>query len=79
MSPLKIEIMLHYYAFAGDFRDGSLDAPAVQSGLGEMVHFGLLVEGVEPHYSITERGRAYVEALKEVKLPIKETIWVQPK
>lgn len=82
MSPLKIQIMLHYYALADDFRNGDFSAPAVIEALETFVRQGMLRATAfgrqrgEPAYKITDKGRAYVEALKAVPLPVSR--WVIP-
>lgn len=34
MSPLEIEILLHYYYCPGDYQDGDFSAPAAESNRG---------------------------------------------
>ena len=70
MTPLQINILLHYYACANDFRDGDFDAPAVREELQRFYSEGLLATGTYPvMHAITDRGRVYAEALQEVPLP----------
>ena len=83
MSPLEIEIMLHYYTTPGQYgrdRDGGhcpSDAPAVRDSLMELAKAGLLSYVKDGNgYQIADRGMAYVEFLKEVPLPIHK--WVLP-
>ena len=84
MSPLEIEILLHYYqCFPTDFRDGNFCEPAVEDAIERFRDTHNLLEPTqsmdvchEPHYQITERGRVFVEALCNVPLPIK--MWVVP-
>ena len=74
MTPLEIEIMLHYYCRCDDYRGGDLSTPAVKSALTNFVDNEFLewrrVEvadvgaALTSAYKITERGRVYVEALK---------------
>lgn len=82
MSPLEIEILLHYYCIGGEYRDGDHSAPAVRDALDSFVEVdGLLTRITESdltiRHEITARGRAHVEALKSLPLPIQ--IWVTPK
>lgn len=85
MTPIEIEIMLHYYSRANDFRDGDFNAPAVEVALAKLVNVGLLAHGpnlrvrgyLPTHYHITEGGEVYVRALKAVPLPVRQ--WVMPK
>lgn len=73
MSPLEIEILLHYHYTYRDFRDGDFSALAVQAALQKFVNEDLLVscpvvKGQES-YRITERGIAHVRALCDLPLP----------
>ncbi len=79
MSPLKIRIMLHYYAIPRPY-DGTARAGQF---ISELVADGLLASAIvsspqpgDRDYNLTPRGEAYVEALIEMPLPI-ET-WVIP-
>lgn len=87
MTPLEIEIVLHYYCSHTDYgRDKGggncpSDAPAVVEALGDLVRSGLIelsgsLLAPEPRYLIADRGSAYVEFLKEMPLPVSK--WVMP-
>ncbi len=80
MTPLQIEMLLHYYSRADDYRDGDFSAPAVQEALEGFKRDELLAadQAGPPRtcYVITERGRVYVEALRAVPMP--ERRWVMP-
>lgn len=82
MTPFEISIMLHYYTRVDDFRCGDFSAQAAGDALTSFLDLGLLREvpytegGRAADYGITDRGRAYVEALKAVPLPIQK--WVMP-
>jgi hypothetical protein len=81
MTPLKISILLHYYACGDDFRGGDFSAPAVREAISEFTASDLLAptpleSDNGPEFTITERGRVYVEALRAVPLPEKR--WVVP-
>src|SRR3990167_7355510 len=83
MSPLEIEILLHYYYCQGDYQDGDFSAPAVKNAIERFRDEYNLVEPTQsmdvyhdPHYRITERGRVFVEALCNMPLPVKT--WVMP-
>ncbi len=41
MTPLEIDILIHYYACADDFRD--LDAPAIREAIDKFVGEGILL------------------------------------
>ena len=79
MTPLQLEILLHYYACANDFRDGDFSAPAVREAIDRFKDGEMLTiddgKGVAT-YMLTERGRVYVEAVLAVPLP--ERRWVMP-
>lgn len=85
MTPLQIDILLHYYGAASDYRDGDFSAPAVRDAIEGFERDQLLVpakarDGFAAErgqvYVIAERGRVYVEALCDVPLP--ERRWVMP-
>ena len=83
MSPLEIEILLHYYRCPTDYRDGDFSAPDVQDAIERFRDTHNLLEPThsmdefcEPHYTITERGHVFVEALCNMPLPVKT--WVMP-
>ena len=80
MTPLQIEMLLHYYSRADDYRDGDFSAPAVREALEGFKRDELLAaDQADPPrtcYVITERGRVYVEALRAVPMP--ERRWVMP-
>ncbi len=80
MTPLEIEMLLHYYSRTNDYRDGDFSAPAVRNALEWFKREEFLAtDKAEPPktcYVIAERGRVYVEALKSVPMP--ERRWVMP-
>jgi hypothetical protein len=81
MSPLGIEILLHYHCRADDYRNGDHTAPAVK----EIFHWFLMEdmlrhEGFTPEYfecghrlkaryALTSRGKAFVDYLQAIPLP----------
>jgi len=75
MTPLQIEIMLHYYAMGDDYRECDFSAPAVREAIDnfilvtEMLRASTPEEGYDPAYRITDKGRAYVDYLCSVPLP----------
>lgn len=88
MTPLGIEILLHYYCRADDYRNGDHSEPAVRELLEYFVSDGLLdfngfgVErfpngAVKARYSVTPRARMYVEFLQDVPFPTQK--WLMPK
>lgn len=81
MSPLMIEILLHYFARTNDYRDGDFSASAVRDAITWFHEHEHLLEQtpVGPRhaaYVLTDRGRVYVEALLSVPLPVQK--WVMP-
>ena len=87
MTPLEIDIILHYYAIAEDYRGGDHSAPAVGEAIKRFISADMLRPATPnpedrllavrpPAYVVTERGRIYVEALQAVPLPIQK--WVMP-
>ena len=84
MTPLEIEILLHYYTRSNDYRDGDFSFPAVRETLDcfredlNLIEYWPEDDNTRPDqtYRLTERGRIYAEALKAVPLPIQ--IWVMP-
>lgn len=91
MSPLKIKMLLHYYASARDYRDEEpacrARSPAVTEALEDM-QCAELIMVTNPgwggqntgerrsEWSVTDKGRAMVEHLCAVKVPVCK--WVQP-
>lgn len=75
MTPLHIEIMLHYYDYERD-RDfpgsNGINSGPMRREFGALVEEGLLK--LNP-YEITAKGRAYVEQLCKVEPPTKQ-VWV---
>ena len=75
MTPLMIEILLHYYSCARDYRNGDFSAPAVREAIdwfrGEA---GMLnthsVRDSDATYSLTDKGKFYVEYLLSIPIPV---------
>jgi hypothetical protein len=81
MTPLEIQIALHYYVSPTDFREGDFSAPAVRSAIDRFQACDLLRvrkagENGDACYVATPRLNAYVEKLKSIELPIQR--WVYP-
>lgn len=80
MTPLEIEILLHYHCCASDYRDGDFSAPAVREAMDRFVATGLLREVWNLQRSIryepTEGCRVFVEALCRAPAPVQK--WVIP-
>jgi DNA-binding PadR family transcriptional regulator len=79
MTPNDIEVMLHCYISPEPHP--RQDAPAVQDSLQRCLLKGLIVrkeEGPDDVYEVTEGGRLYIEALRNVPLPERVTVWRMP-
>lgn len=87
MTPLEIEILMHYGTRMDDYRGGDHSAPAVKEAIsrfmeeGLLTHQGFTVERfddgtLKARYAVTERCRFYLEELCKVPLPIQK--WVMP-
>ena len=76
MTPLEISIVLHYYAFITDYRDGDFSAPAVADAIQMFLSSEILAlrSGIGRRYDLTQKGQTLVAALKAVPLPT--TKWV---
>lgn len=71
MTPLQITMMLHYYAIAEPYalRDRQhANSSAVEHQRACLIRKGLLVSDIDSpsHYRTTDRGKAYITALREV-------------
>jgi len=80
MSPLGIEILLHYHCRVDDFRSGDFSAPAVRDLIDAFTSEGMLIPNATPGYhrtyQLSERGETYVNALCRVPYPINK--WCMP-
>ena len=82
MTPIQIEIMLHYHCRTTNYGEdkGNGDAPAVVRAIREFLENGMLelnpgtgkIPFPSPNLRIGERGKAYVMALLCVPLPVCE-------
>lgn len=84
MSPFEIGVILHYHCRVGDHEIVTRPPPIGPSTLDWFLKEELLrpTRDDEQHidhpavFSITPRGRAYVEALQALPLPVQ--VWVIP-
>lgn len=81
MTPLAIDILLHYHTRPGEYgeRDNNSQAPAVQSEITRMLYNELLTFHDTDHGAsmvITDKGNAYVRGL--CNMPFPEQHWVIP-
>lgn len=78
ITPLHIEIMLHYNCGTSDYRDGDFSAPAVSNSINELYRNELLKNTLtgNDRFCITEKGRAWIYGLCQTPMPIQK--WVMP-
>lgn len=80
MTPLHIQLMLHYYAVAEPYAKNDLEhatSRAVSDYTKELLEYGLIVKDVGPSgFKSTDRGNAYVQMLCNLPLPVCK--WVAP-
>lgn len=76
MTPLEIQIGIHYATTMSDFRD--LDAPAIGEAINRFVDLGMLEVTPDGRsaYAATHGMRMWVESLCQSPLP--ERRWVFP-
>ena len=68
MSPLKINMLLHFYAIAEPYHN--IDAPAQKEALEEFKREGLIYYDVESQlWRTTTRGDFYVKQLFKIQYP----------
>jgi hypothetical protein len=77
MSPLQIRIMLHYSYSAVGWEEES-DAAVI--AIGDFIHNGMLGYGeiFTPKHFITEKGKAYVDKLCSIPIPVETTTYSFP-
>jgi hypothetical protein len=75
MTPLALEIIIHYFYSPEDYRQGDASAPAVKNTILFLFKYGLLEASENSpirKYKITGMGKFYVqEGLCKVPLPKK--------
>lgn len=79
MTPLEIEILMHYLWSTVDYRNGDFSAPAVRAAIDRFSKIdGMLKidDSKRVTYVLTDRARAYLEAVQAVPLPV--CVWVIP-
>lgn len=78
MSPLMIDMLLHYYTTPTEYRDGDLSAPAVREAIEWFKDNGMLevVMGKSATYGVTPKAVAWIEHV--CSLPLPKQVWVMP-
>lgn len=79
MTSLQVTMMLHYAAIASPYaryEPEHANSRAVYEQRIKLCNLDLLREGGPAGWQVTDRGRAYVEHVKSVQVPICQ--WVQP-
>jgi len=73
MSPLQIEIMLHYHCKVGAWGKGNCQF------VSDLADMGMLEDrGVERDYEITEKGTAFVNKICSTPIPVETTAYIFP-
>jgi hypothetical protein len=87
MPPLKIAMMLHFYAKFDEFPGPERVSPAYSNFVRQLLAEGMVERPTTAQkisnpgwaYKATEKGRVYVEALKAVPMPVmSKPVWVMP-
>lgn len=85
MTPLELDILLHYYSHANDWRDGDFTAPVCDETFNKFMLQGLLTRNIgdpnsgaepNPQYRPTDRLNAFVHLLCKTPLPVQ--VWCHP-
>jgi DNA-binding PadR family transcriptional regulator len=79
MTPYEIKLLLHYFTTPDDHPDVERDPPVWRPTIQQFLADGLLEHGDERDeatYRISDRGKAFCEALLVVPLPVMR--WVTP-
>jgi hypothetical protein len=79
MTPLAIEILMHYHTRPGDYRDGDFSAPAVRELIDRFNGHDALLEAstdIRTSYRLSKRGEVCIEALQAIPLPVQA--WIMP-
>lgn len=74
MTPLQIKMMLHFYAELEPYAGPELNSLEWNQSLNSLLEWQLIT----PTNQVTDRGKAYVEILMDVKLPKKRCVWLGP-
>lgn len=82
MTPLQIQMMLHYYAIAEPYSVHNrthAQSAAVYGQRQQLIDDGMLSVNIDSGYTVTEKGQFYIEYLLSVPVPsIKFVIEIAP-
>ncbi len=77
MSPLCLNILLHYHTSPTDYHDGDFRAPAVQDAINWLAEDAELLEINDeriaagfPAYRLSEKGHFFVGKLCSLQVPV---------
>lgn len=85
--PMKINMMIHFATTVGPFApEPQRRSPAYTKFIKQLLNDGLVERPTQEErakypgwaYKATARGKAYLEALKAVQLPVATTTWAVP-
>lgn len=82
MTPLELEILIHYRGSATDYRFGDFSAPAVRQAIDWFRGEAGLLEPTNRNdypdatYKLTDKGNFLVDQLCAMPLPV--SVWVMP-
>lgn len=77
MTPVILEILLHYYYSPEGYK--GRNSCAENDSISFLYNEGLIIYNKSSNYIISDRGRAYVEHLLKQPLPEPITRWEIPK
>jgi hypothetical protein len=77
MTPLEIEILMHYCTRGKDYRDGDFSAPAVREAIDNFVREGVIKPSYDARtgmaYAATDRARVFLDYI--CALPLPDQVW----
>jgi hypothetical protein len=79
MSPLEINLILHIYAIAEPFTHPN--APAYAKAKARFLNLDLIKQSecAACGYTLTPKGKAFVQILLSTPIPVEKTVFVDPR
>lgn len=79
MTPIKLEILMHYDRCLDDYRNGDFGNADVRYAIDDLVKAKLIDPTPSKYASfvLSDRGRCYVDALLAIPLPV--PVWAMPR